>query len=88
MYYNFNLQCDEVMQTEQNTNLMKSTISKANKTNSRIEIDASVDEQVKNDKDVFITQNKKYDLFDNKEYYTFHDLIVPGGKNAKLVSDC
>jgi hypothetical protein len=23
--------------------------------------------------------------FDNKELFTFHDLIVPAGKNAKLV---
>jgi hypothetical protein len=61
---------------------VKNTSSKNIKTvSSRIEIDAGD----KDEKDVFITQNKKYDFFDNKDYYTFHDLIVPGGKNAKLV---
>jgi hypothetical protein len=68
--------------------MMKNTNSKINKTvSSRIEIDAQQGgEEKKNDKDVFITQNKKLNFFDNKEYYTFHDLIVPGGKNAKLVN--
>jgi hypothetical protein len=80
---------EEGIHSEGNDIAMKNTSqSKVNRTvSSRIEIDASADEKAKNDKDVFITQNKKYDFFDNKDYYTFHDLIVPGGKNAKLVSD-
>jgi hypothetical protein len=71
----------------QNNNLLN-TNSKINKTvSSRIEIDAESEGLNKTDnKEVFITQNKQANFFDNKEYYTFHDLIVPGGKNAKLVS--
>ena len=49
--------------------------------NSRIEIDANLDEAGK--KKIFMTEH--FMKFDNKDLFTFHDLIVPGGKNAKLV---
>jgi hypothetical protein len=33
-------------------------------------------------KKIFMTDYKLN--FDNKELYTFHDMIIPGGRNAKL----
>lgn len=56
--------------------------------NSRIEIDASekpgVEEEERNKKKIFMTEN--FLNLESKELFTFHDVIVPGGKNAKLVS--
>ena len=34
-------------------------------------------------KKIFMTDYKLIN-FDNKEIFTFHDMIIPGGKNAKL----
>lgn len=36
-----------------------------------------------NNKKIFMTE-KEILKFDNKDLFTFHDLIVPGGKNARL----
>ena len=79
------------------------TVSKKEK----IEIDASVRPNEREDKDMNLRQiavepkdmtgkktNDDYKLFvtekvvmsHNKPLFSFHDLIVPGGKNAKLVS--
>jgi hypothetical protein len=52
------------------------TINKS-KTNTRIEIEA------KNDKKIFMTENQLF-KYDNKELFIFNDMIIPGGKNAKL----
>lgn len=52
--------------------------------NSRIEIksdEIAINKERKNK--IFMTENHL--VFDNKDLFTFHDLIVPGGKNAKLV---
>jgi hypothetical protein len=46
----------------------------------KIQVDTSA--QNSNQK-IFMTDYKLAN-FDNKDFFTFHDLIIPGGKNAKL----
>lgn len=41
------------------------------------------DKEPASDKKIFMTDYKLVN-FDNKELFTFHDMIIPGGKNAKL----
>jgi hypothetical protein len=41
-------------------------------------------EEGKKGNKLFLTEHKP--IFDNKDLFTFHDLIVPGGRNAKLVT--
>ncbi len=60
------------------------SLNRMNTSNSRIEINADN----KNDKKIFLTDYHQV-KFDNVELISFHDMIIPNGKNAKLcmVSD-
>jgi hypothetical protein len=64
--------------------------------NTRFEIDASMEKNEKNERNeknaldeekknkIFMTENFLH--LESKELFTFHDVIVPGGKNSKLVN--
>jgi len=75
-------------EADHNVNIMNSSnnnLSNVNKltiSNSRIEINAETN-NLKKEKKIFMTDNQ-LSKFDNPILFTFHDMIVPGGKNAKL----
>lgn len=73
---------EELDRVEGNIDVTSSINRNRSKHNTRIEIDA---EEVEDKKGrIFMTENQI--MFDNKELFSFHDLIVPGGKNARLVN--
>lgn len=86
-------------QLPQQTQILSNNQSQSNMLNNSISIKQSIDndEQILRKKDhieidAMMDEKQKKNLlltevpiaFDSKDLFTFHDLIVPGGKNAKL----